>query len=183
MHCDCSDGHLDSVIASFAGKPLELIRPIDISFITIQILNWDGLHLLKECLPTVHEAVRLHGDRTGAKHEVLVSTTAAATAASTISAEFSGSAVVASDRNTDFQSETTKSRTRAFGGRRVSNNDMAVRAGFSSAHCWSRSRIPMSSPLHRRCFFPIAARRRKETGKTKVRLNADSSGSGMTILL
>ncbi len=39
-------------------RPPEESTPADVSSITIQILNWDGLHLMKECLPAVVDAVR-----------------------------------------------------------------------------------------------------------------------------
>jgi hypothetical protein len=68
MHYDCRGDHLNSTaVFSRSRKPEELNRSIDISFITIQILNWDGLHLLKESLPAVYEAVRRHSDRTRGK--------------------------------------------------------------------------------------------------------------------
>src|SRR5262245_56923702 len=44
----------------------------DRSNVTIQILNWDGLHLLKESLPSVLEASRRHASRSGAAVEVVV---------------------------------------------------------------------------------------------------------------
>ena len=40
-----------------SGKP-EKRSPVPKKIATIQILNWDGKHLLAECLPSVIDAVR-----------------------------------------------------------------------------------------------------------------------------
>ena len=55
------------LIADLLSLPLRLFRsgrslrsadsaPVDASSVTIQILNWNGLHLLRECLPGVMAA-------------------------------------------------------------------------------------------------------------------------------
>src|SRR4030095_14943359 len=53
-------------VPSYANKnpKSEIRNPLA----TIQILNWDGMHLLEECLPAVIAAV----DEEGGPHEILV---------------------------------------------------------------------------------------------------------------
>src|SRR5262245_36435635 len=65
------------VLALLLGKLCAFLRnPVDPTVqgyvpsktATIVIVNWDGKHLLAECLPSVIEAVKVTGD----KHEILV---------------------------------------------------------------------------------------------------------------
>src|SRR5215471_2777530 len=67
------------IVTDIVSFPLRLLRrkqppskPVDISSVTIQILNWDGLHLLKECLPKLFEALRHHFNLTGSRPTVQV---------------------------------------------------------------------------------------------------------------
>src|SRR5436190_13072566 len=41
-------------------RPSPRLSPPNPSMVTIQILNWDGKHLLAECLPSVIEAAGSH---------------------------------------------------------------------------------------------------------------------------
>jgi len=146
----------------------ESTRPIDISFITIQILNWDGLHLLKECLPTVIEAVRRHRDRTGATHEVLVIDNGSLDGSvEFLQRNFPDVRVVALDRNYGFSKGNNKGLEHVRSEVVVFlNNDMAVEPDFLQ---------PLLEPfadsdvfaVASQVFFSDSARQREETGKTR----------------
>jgi hypothetical protein len=55
----------------FRRRPAE-VPSADVSSVTIQILNWDGRHLMAECLPAVIDAVRWQARLSGHTHEILV---------------------------------------------------------------------------------------------------------------
>jgi len=149
-------------------KAKKLTHRVDISFVTIQILNWDGLHLLKESLPTVCEAVRRHCERTGTKHEVLVVDNGSRDGSvEFLQRNFPDVRVVALDQNYGFSKgnnrglEYVRSDVVVF-----LNNDMAVDSEFLQ---------PLLEPFANSDVFAVASqvffsemnRRREETGKTR----------------
>ncbi len=155
--------------------PLRIVRrhptafgPADVSSVTIQILNWDGLHLLKECLPAVVEAVRRSSDHSGLKHEILVVDNGSKDeSVSYLRQEYPDIRVMALDRNYGFSSGNN----RGFHEVRsdvvvLLNNDMLVSPDFLPPLL-----LPFKDPgvfaVTSQIFFPDPARRREETGKTR----------------
>jgi GT2 family glycosyltransferase len=165
------------VIASaFVSIPLRLFRrrearvigPVDLSFVTIQILNWDGLHLLEESLPALMEAVRRHSDRSGAKHEVVVVDNGSQDGSvEFLRRNFPEVRVVALDRNYGFSLGNNKGLEHVRSDIVLFlNNDMAVAPDFLQ---------PLLEPFADPGVFAVASQvyfsnpeqRREETGKTR----------------
>jgi GT2 family glycosyltransferase len=140
--------------------------PVPQKIATIQILNWDGKHLLAECLPSVIEAVRA----TNVDHEILVVDNGSTDGSVQFLRErFPQVRIVELDRNYGFVGGNNR------GVQAVStdivvflNNDMIVRQnflqplldGFTDASIFA-----VTSQI----FFEDASRRREETGKTRGR--------------
>jgi GT2 family glycosyltransferase len=140
----------------------ELAGPADLSFITIQILNWDGLHLLKESLPAVLAAVR------GTKHEVIVVDNGSSDGSvEFLRRNFPEVSVVALGSNYGFSKGNNKGLKRVRSDIVVFlNNDMIVAPDFLQ---------PLLEPFADGSVFAVASQvffsnpeqRREETGKTR----------------
>jgi GT2 family glycosyltransferase len=145
----------------------EEVMPADVSSVTIQILNWDGLHLMKECLPAVVEAVRRQSLQSGRTHEILVVDNGSRDGSvEYLRQQFPDVRVLPLDRNYGFSIGNN------HGFQAVNsdvvvllNNDMLVAPDFLQALLtpFSDSSVfAVSSQI----FFPDPGRRREETGKT-----------------
>src|SRR5207253_3952287 len=132
----------------------------------ILIVNWDGKHLLAECLPAVLEAVR----HDGGQHEILVVDNGSTDGSvDFIRQNFPMIRILELDRNYGF----TGGNNRGVADVRTDivvflNNDMIVDRGFLrpllngfSDH----SVFAVTSQI----FFADSNRRREETGKTRAR--------------
>jgi len=133
---------------------------------TIVIVNWDGKHLLAECLPSVIEAIKC----AGGGHEILVVDNGSSDgSAAFIRERFPEVRVLALDRNYGFAEGNNK------GAHEVRtdiivflNNDMVVDYGFLT---------PLLRPFSdgsvfavtSQIFFADPKRRREETGNTRAR--------------
>jgi GT2 family glycosyltransferase len=133
---------------------------------TIVILNWDGKHLLAECLPSVIDAVQ----HTGGKHDILV----------VDNGSTDGSIQFVKDHFPQVRT-LSLSRNYGFGGgnNRAAeqirtdivvflNNDMVVDQEFLTPlleGLEDRSVFAVTSQI----FFADPSRRRQETGKTRAR--------------
>ena len=150
----------------FRRRPEELM-PIDFSSVTIQILNWDGLHLMKECLPAVVEAVRRHSELSGRKPEILVVDNGSRDGSvDYLRQQFPDVRVITLDRNYGFSLGNNKGFQEVHSDVVVLlNNDMLVAPDFLQPLLtpFADSRVfAVSSQI----FFPDPALRREETGKT-----------------
>ncbi len=138
------------------------ILPADTSSVTIQILNWDGMHLLKESLPRVLEAASGH-------QVVVVDNGSRDGSIEFLQAHFPEVRIVALDRNYGF----AVGNNRGFEHVRTDivvllNNDMLVERDFLK---------PLLEPfaasevfaVTSQIFFPDTSRRREETGNTRMR--------------
>jgi GT2 family glycosyltransferase len=162
------------LISDVALFPLRILRrrqapqaPVDSSSVTIQILNWDGLHLLKECLPSVVEAVRRHSIISGRKLEILVVDNGSHDGSvDYLRQQFPDLRVAALDRNYGFSVGNNKGFEEVHSDIVVLlNNDMLVAPDFLQPLLkpFADSRVfAVSSQI----FFPDPAQRREETGKT-----------------
>jgi len=163
--------------ADLATFPLRLFRqrpvettPADVSSVTIQILNWDGLHLMKECLPAVVDAARRQSLQSGRTHEILVVDNGSRDGSvDFIRQQFPDVRVLPLDRNYGFSIGNNKGFEEVRSDIVVLlNNDMLVTADFLQPLLmpFSDSRVfAVSSQI----FFPDPAKRREETGKTMGR--------------
>jgi len=135
---------------------------------TILIVNWDGRHLLEECLPAVLQAVKCEGG----KHEVLVVDNGSTDGSvDFVQRYFPEVRVLALDRNYGFGGGNNRGvaevRTEIVV---FLNNDMVVDRtflkplldGFSD-----RSIFAVTSQI----FLSDPSRRREETGKTRARFD------------
>ena len=143
----------------------------------MQILNWDGLHLLREFLPGVVEAV-------GGKHEIVVVDNGSRDGSIDFVRErFPGVRVLPLDRNYGFSIGIN------LGFKHVHtdivvllNNDMHVNPDFLQ---------PLLAPFSDSNVFAVTSQvfltdngeRREETGKTRGSSSVVLSGSGMAICL
>jgi GT2 family glycosyltransferase len=152
-------------LRSFHRHP-EKFQPVDVSSVTIQILNWDGLHLMKECLPAVVDAVRL----SGSTHEILVVDNGSRDGSvDYVRQQFPNVRLLSLDRNYGY----SIGNNRGFQEVRsdivvLLNNDMFVTADFLQpllAPFVDSSIFAVSSQI----FFPDPGKRREETGKTAGR--------------
>jgi O-antigen biosynthesis protein len=163
------------LIADVALFPLRVLRrprkeliPAGISSVTIQILNWDGLHLMKECLPSVVDAVRRHLELSGLKPEIFVVDNGSGDGSvDYLKVHFPDVRVMTLDRNYGFSIGNNKGFQSVQSDVVVLlNNDMLVAPDFLQ---------PLLAPLADSSVFAVASqiyfqdpsRRREETGKTK----------------
>src|SRR5437867_11193505 len=133
---------------------------------TIVILNFDGKHLLAECLPALIEAVKY----AGGKHEVLVVDNGSADGSvQFVQDNFPEVRILALDQNYGFIGGNNQAANRIDTDIIVFlNNDMVVDRGFLQPLL-----NPFSDPsvfaVTSQVFFPDQTRRREETGKTRAR--------------
>lgn len=155
------------LIADLISFPLRFLRhsqnsvAVDTASVTVQILNWNGLHLLREFLPSVVEAI-------GGKHEIVVVDNGSQDGSVDFVRErFPDVRLVLLDRNHGFSIGNN------LGFKHVRtdvvvllNNDMLVSpdflqpllAPFSDANVFA-----VTSQI----FLPDPGQRREETGKTR----------------
>lgn len=154
--------------ALFAPRPRN--HPVDAKMLksfraTIQILNWDGKHLLAEGIPSVLEAIRF----SGGEHRVLVVDNGSTDgSAQFVRERFPQVAVLELDRNYGFVGGNNK------GVERVEtevvvllNNDMVVEPNFLKPLLdgfTDESVFAVTSQV----FLADTSRRREETGKTRA---------------
>ncbi len=135
---------------------------------TIVIVNFDGKHLLAECLPAVIEAVKC----TGGKHEILVVDNGSADgSAQFVQENFLEVRILGLDQNYGFIGGNNRAARRIDTDIIVFlNNDMVVDRGFLQPLL-----RPFSDPsvfaVTSQIFFADATRRREETGKTRARFH------------
>jgi len=143
---------------------------LDVTSVTIQILNWDGKHLLEECLPSVMEAVRYHSARSGRQPEVLVVDNGSSDGSiEFLRTRFPEVRLLELGRNYGF----SDGNNRGFPHVQTDivvllNNDMLVAPDFLQ---------PLLKPFGEREVFAVTSqitfadpdRRREETGKTRAR--------------
>ena len=133
---------------------------------TIVIVNWDGKHLLAECLPSVIEAVKC----SGGKHEILVVDNGSTDeSVRFVQERFPQVQVLALDRNYGFGEGNNKAARQVRTDVIVFlNNDMTVDCGFLApllAPFSDESVFAVTSQI----FFADPTRRREETGNTRAR--------------
>ena len=131
---------------------------------TIQVLNWDGKHLLEECLPHVLEAIR----HNGGNHEILVVDNGSTDGSvEFVCKNYPGVRVLALDRNYGF-GEGNNRGVQAVRTEVVVflNNDMIVDRGFLKPLLDGFS-DPSVFAVTSQVFFADPSRRREETGKTR----------------
>jgi len=134
--------------------------------VTIIIVNWDGKHLLAECLPTVIEAVK----HDGCNHEVLVVDNGSTDGSvDFIHHNFASVRVLRLDRNYGFIGGNNRGVAAVQSDIVVLlNNDMAVDRGFLRP-LLEGFRDPSVFAVTSQIFFADPQRRREETGKTRAR--------------
>jgi GT2 family glycosyltransferase len=150
----------------FRRHPGEVLSA-DVSSVTIQILNWDGLHLMKECLPAVVEAVRRQSLLSGHTHEILVVDNGSRDGSvGYLRQQFPDVRVLPLDRNYGFSIGNNRGLQEVHSDVVVLlNNDMLVSADFLEPLLMpfaDASIFAVSSQI----FFPDPGKRREETGKT-----------------
>jgi GT2 family glycosyltransferase len=133
---------------------------------TIIILNWNGRHLLQECVPSVIEAVRFNG---GEHQIVVVDNGSTDGSLEFVRNQFPQVRVQALDRNYGFTGGNNRGVEQADTDVVVVlNNDMIVDRNFLKplldGFCDS-SVFAVTSQI----FFADPTRRREETGKTRAR--------------
>jgi len=163
------------LIADLALFPLRLFlrgplqsAPAKLDSVTIQILNWDGLHLLRECLPSVVEAVRRHSALSGGMHEIVVVDNGSRDGSvDYLQQQFPEIHVMPLDRNYGFSIGNNKGFQEIASDVVVLlNNDMLVAPDFLRpllAPFTDPSVFAVSSQI----YFQDPGRRREETGKTR----------------
>src|SRR5256712_8570596 len=135
---------------------------------TIVILNFDGKHLLAECLPAVIEAVKY----AGGKHEILVVDNGSADgSAQFVQENFPEVRILSLDQNYGFTGGNNRAANSIDTDIIVFlNNDMVVDRGFLQPLL-----CPFSDPsvfaVTSQVFFADKTRRREETGKTRTRFD------------
>jgi len=155
-----------SVPLCFRKRRITLTQRPDSSRTTIIIVNWDGKHLLADCLPAVIEAVR----HDGRNHEILlVDNGSTDGSVEFVRQNFSCVRVLALDRNYGFiggnDRGIAEARTDIV---IVLNNDMIVDRAFLSPLLNGFS-DPSVFAVTSQVFFADLDRRREETGKTRAR--------------
>jgi GT2 family glycosyltransferase len=150
----------------FRRRPEETM-PADTSSVTIQILNWDGLQLMKEYLPAVVDAVRRQSLLSGRAHEILVVDNGSRDGSvDYVRQQFPDVRVLSLDRNYGFSIGNNKGFQEVHSDIVVLlNNDMLVGADFLQPLLmpFADSRVfAVSSQI----FFSDHTKRREETGKT-----------------
>ena len=133
---------------------------------TIIIVNWDGKHLLTECLPSVIEAVEYDGRA----HEILlVDNGSTDGSVQFVRENFPGVRILPLDRNYGFAGGNN----RGIAGVATDivvllNNDMIVDRGFIGPLLDGFS-DPSVFAVTSQIFFYDSTRRREEAGKTRAR--------------
>jgi len=133
---------------------------------TIIIVNWDGKHLLAECLPSVIESINC----TGIDHQVLVVDNGSTDGSvQYIYDNFPDVRVLALDHNHGFAIGNNRGAAEAVTDIIVFlNNDMVVDPGFLrpllKGFC-----DPSVFAVTSQIFFADTTQRRQETGKTRAR--------------
>jgi len=162
------------LIADLALSPLRLLRstpkelkPAKVASITIQILNWDGLHLMKECLPSVVAAVRRHSEISGWTAEILVVDNGSGDGSvDYLRMHFPDVRVMTLDRNYGFSVGNNKGFQSVQSDVVVLlNNDMLASPDFLQpllVPFADSSVFAVSSQI----YFQDTSRRREETGRT-----------------
>jgi GT2 family glycosyltransferase len=135
---------------------------------TIIIVNWDGKHLLAECLPPLIKAVQYDG-RT---HEIMVVDNGSTDGSiEFVRQNFPCVRILPLDRNYGFSAGNNRGiaevRTDIV---ILLNNDMIVDRGFLGPLLDGFS-DPSVFAVTSQIFFPDATRRREETGKTRARFD------------
>jgi GT2 family glycosyltransferase len=153
----------------FRRHPVEVL-PADLSTVTIQILNWDGLHLMKECLPSVVDAVRRQALISGRTYEILVVDNGSRDGSvDYLRQQFPDVRVLPLDRNYGFSIGNNRGFQEVHSDVVVLlNNDMLVTADFLQPLLTpfaDSSVFAVSSQI----FFPDSGKRREETGMTRGR--------------
>jgi len=130
--------------------------------------NWDGKHLLEECLPAVLEAVRFEGGN----HEVLVVDNGSTDGSlEFVRTRFPQVRVLALDRNYGFTGGNNRGVEEAKTELVVLlNNDMVVDQKFLRP-LLDGFRDPSVFAVTSQIFFADAMKRREETGKTRGRFD------------
>ncbi|HYR89032.1 MAG TPA: glycosyltransferase family 2 protein [Terriglobia bacterium] len=134
---------------------------------TILIVNWDGKHLLAECLPSVLEAVRCDGG----KHEILVIDNGSTDGSvNFVRSCFPDVRVLALDRNYGFAGGNNRGVAEVQTDIVVLlNNDMTVDRGFLQPLLNGFSDTSVFSVTSQ--IFLSGSDRREETGKTRAEFN------------
>lgn len=155
-----------SVPVRLFKKPPNSHPPLEHPSATIQILNWDGKHLLEESIPHVLEAVR----RDGGDHEVAVVDNGSRDgSADFVRQNYPQIRLVALDRNYRFTGGnnrgvwTSEKEIVVF-----LNNDMIVEPDFLRP-LLDGFKDPSVFAVSSQVFFWDKTRRREETGKTRAR--------------
>jgi GT2 family glycosyltransferase len=133
---------------------------------TIIIVNWDGKHLLAECLPAVIEAVK----HDGMEHDILVVDNGSTDGSvDFIRQNFSCVRILELDQNYGFIGGNNRGvaavQTDTFV---LLNNDMIVDREFLTP-LLDGFRDPSVFAVTSQVFFADSTRRREETGKTRAR--------------
>jgi O-antigen biosynthesis protein len=133
---------------------------------TILIVNWDGKHLLAECLPSVVEAVQFAG---GCHEIVVVDNGSTDGSVEFIRNTFPSVRILQLDRNYGFSGGNNRGIAQVSADVVVLlNNDMIVDRGFLQPLLAGFS-DPSVFAVTSQIFFQDATRRREETGKTRAR--------------
>ena len=140
--------------------------PSPFSRSTIVIVNWDGKHLLAECLPSVIEAVGC----AGGQNEILVVDNGSTDGSvEFVRQNFPAVRVLPLDRNYGFSEGNNRGVAAVTTDLVVLlNNDMIVDRGFLQT-LLSGFSDPSVFAVTSQIFFEDAGRRREETGKTRGR--------------
>ncbi len=161
------------LLTEMVGVFLRLLRPGTSRFrvpsgatATVQILNWDGRHLLEESVPAALEAIR----QAGGDHEVVVVDNGSTDgSADFVRERFPEVRVVPLDRNYRFTGGNNRAvRTSKKDIVVFLNNDMLVDRGFL-APLLEGFKDPSVFAVTSQVFFWDKTRRREETGKTRAR--------------
>ncbi len=161
------------LLTEMVGVFLRLLRPGTSRFrvpsgatATVQILNWDGRHLLEESVPAALEAIR----QAGGDHEVVVVDNGSTDgSADFVRERFPEVRVVPLDRNYRFTGSNNRAvRTSKKDIVVFLNNDMLVDRGFL-APLLEGFKDPSVFAVTSQVFFWDKTRRREETGKTRAR--------------
>jgi GT2 family glycosyltransferase len=133
---------------------------------TIIIVNWDGRHLLSECLPSVITAL----EQEGGDHDILVVDNGSTDGSvDFIQSDFPRVRVLPLDRNYGFIGGNNRGiATVQTDVVVLLNNDMIVDKGFLGP-LLDGFRDPSVFAVTSQVFFADPSRRREETGKTRAR--------------
>ena len=161
------------LLTEIVGVFLRLVHPGTSRFrvpsgatATVQILNWDGRHLLEESVPAALEAIR----QAGGDHEVVVVDNGSTDgSADFVRERFPEVRIVPLDRNYRFTGGNNRAvRTSMKDIVVFLNNDMLVDRDFLSP-LLEGFKDPLVFAVTSQVFFWDKTRRREETGKTRAR--------------